>query len=38
MIDIKYQVPVWEKVNDVQLVSSYWYLMGYPTISKSEGN
>ncbi len=28
MIDLKYQVPVWEKVNGVQLVSSYRYLVG----------
>jgi hypothetical protein len=28
MIDFKYQVPVWEKVNGVQLVSSYRYLLG----------
>ncbi|HEX9020907.1 MAG TPA: transporter [Nitrospirota bacterium] len=28
MIDFKYQVPVWEKVNGVQLVSSYRYVLG----------
>jgi hypothetical protein len=28
MIDLKYQVPVWEKVNGVQMVSSYRYLIG----------
>jgi len=38
MIDSKYQVPVWEKVNKVQLVLSYWHLLGHPTISKHEEN
>jgi len=28
MLELKYQVPVWEKVNGVQMVSSYRYLMG----------
>jgi hypothetical protein len=28
MIDIKYQVPIWEKVNGIQLVTSYRLLLG----------
>jgi hypothetical protein len=28
MIDIKYQVPIWERVNGIQLVSSYRLLLG----------
>jgi hypothetical protein len=28
MVDIKYQTPIWEKVNGIQMVSSYRYIIG----------
>jgi hypothetical protein len=36
MIDIKYQVPVWKKMNGIQLVSSSGCSLGYHTVFSLE--